>query len=33
MILVVIDGLRPFSVTIWEPLNGNQIIAQLCNVD
>jgi hypothetical protein len=33
MILVVVDGLGPVLVVIWELLDGDQIIAQLSNAD
>jgi hypothetical protein len=33
MILVVIDGLGPFLVAIWEPSNGDHITVQLFNAN
>jgi hypothetical protein len=33
MILIVFDGLGPFSIAIWEPSNGNQIIVQLSDAN
>jgi hypothetical protein len=33
MILVVVDGLNPFSVANWEPLDGDRIIVQLSDAN